>query len=111
MNYEFKVGDKVVTTRSRVIGTVIRITPKRKDVVVDFGNYQSIFRPDGWQKGEDIWSSMSTIIEPLTPEIEREIKQNIIINKCKKLFKIKERNLTFDQAARILEVLEDEDNG
>lgn len=109
MSYEFKVGDKVVTTRSRAVGTVIRITPKRKDVVVDFGNYQSVFRSDGWQKGADVWSA--TIIEPLTPEIEREIKQNTIINKCKKLFQAKERNLTFDQAARILEVLEDEDNG
>lgn len=109
MSYEFKVGDKVVTTRSRAVGTVIRITPKRKDVVVDFGNYQGTFRPDGWEKGGDVWSA--TIIEPLTPEIEREIKQNTIINKCKKLFQAKERNLTFDQAARILEVLEDEDNG
>ena len=106
----FKVGDKVVTTRSRAVGTVIRITPKRKDVVVDFaGNYQRVFRSDGLERGGDIWSA--TIIEPLTPEIAREIKQNIIINKCKRLFRIKERNLTFDQAARILEVLEDEDNG
>lgn len=109
MNYEFKVGDKVVTTRSRVIGTVIRITPKRKDVVVDFGNYQSTFLPDGWERGGDIW--FATIIEPLTPEIEREIKQNIIINKCKTLFHNKEKYLTFDQASRILEVLEDENNG
>lgn len=105
----FKVGDKVVTTRSRVVGTVIRITPKRKDVVVDFGNYQRVFGSDGWEKGADVWSL--TMIEPLTPEIAREIKQNIIINKCKRLFRIKEKNLTFDQAARILEVLEDEDNG
>ena len=107
MNYEFKVGDKVVTTRSRVVGTVIRITPKRKDVVVDFGNYQSIFRSDGWQKGSDIWSV--TIIEPLTPEIEQEIKEKRIIYKCKTIFHNKEKYLTFDQAARILEVLEDEE--
>ena len=107
MNYEFKVGDKVATTRPYTVGTVIRITPKRKDVVVDFGGYQNTFSPDGWQKGADVW--YGTMIKPLTPEIEQEIKQNIIINKCKKLFQNKERNLTFDQATRILEVLEDEE--
>ena len=109
MNYEFKVGDKVVTARSRVVGTVIRITPKRKDVVVDFGSYQTTFRRDGWEKGGDIWSS--SMIELLTPEIEQEIKEKRTIYKCKTLFHNKEKYLTFDQAARILEVLEDEDNG
>lgn len=37
---EFNVGDKVVMSNRmsrKTIGTVIKITEKRKDVVVDFG--------------------------------------------------------------------------
>ena len=109
MDYEFKVGDKVATTRSHTIGTVIRITPKRKDVVVDFGGYQNTFDPNGWQKGVDVW--YGTMIKPLTPEFEQQIKEEAVVKKCNRIFDEKRKNLTFDQAVRILEVLEDENNG
>lgn len=105
----FKVGDRVVRdynsrTGEGTVGTVIKITPKRRDVVVDYGNYKETYGQDGWSKGGDAWSH--SYIGMLTPEIEKKIYELNIINKCKKVFSNKSKELTAEQAKRILEVLE-----
>jgi hypothetical protein len=105
METEFKVGDKVVRNLNHSgalsVGTIVRITPKRKDVVVDYGNYEEIYDNRGWQKSDSIWSR--SFITLLTSEIEKEIEDRRIIAKCKSEFgKV---TLTADQAAKILEIL------
>lgn len=67
------------------------------------------FGSNGWQKGTDVW--YGTMIKPLTPEFEQQIKEEAVVKKCNRIFDEKRKNLTFDQAVRILEVLEDENNG
>jgi hypothetical protein len=47
---EFNVGDKVVRSNGlsrKNIGTIIRVTEKRKDVVVDFGSYKLTYDMNG----------------------------------------------------------------
>jgi len=56
---DFKVGDKVVRNYkydlgSVSIGTVIKITPKRNDIIVDYGHYKETYNKDGYTKG-DVW--------------------------------------------------------
>lgn len=104
----FKVGEKVVSNSysnsSKTIGTVIRVTQKRKDVVVDFGNYEETYNKDGKSKNNEIW--FRSYIEPLTPELEKEIYDNRLIRKCIKVFE--NSTLNADQAKKILEILENE---
>ena len=104
---EFKVGDKVISSAvsgfgSQVIGTVVKITEKRKDVVVDFGNYKETYDRTGWQKGGDIWYKSK--IQLVTPEIEKDIRQKSLIRECKEKFK--NTKITYEQAVKILEILE-----
>jgi hypothetical protein len=105
---EFNVGDKVVRDNGmsrKNIGTIIRITEKRKDVIVDFGSYKLIYNMNGWEKNCDIWAR--SYIKLLTPEIEEEIRQTEIIKKCRIVFD--KKKITADQAERILAILlEDE---
>ena len=57
---KFAVGDKVVLNYRKVlnptIGTVIRVTDKRNDVVVDFDGFQQTFDCYGRSKSDDILS-------------------------------------------------------
>ena len=111
---DFKVGDKVVRNYGKYkvnigsisMGTVIRITPKRNDIVVDYGHYQETYNKDGYTKGS-VWNM--SFIKILTPEIEKEIndiKNDIkTIEKCKNIFENKSSKLTVDQAEKILEIL------
>ena len=101
MDKPFEVGDEVVTQRGRV-GKVVRITPKTKRVVVDFGNYENRFYQDGRQITDDVW--FRTSIMHMTPEIRREIEDHKTIQHCKDVFE--KTCLTAEQARRILEVLE-----
>lgn len=105
-NLNLKIGDKVIRNyRSRYptsIGTVVNITKKRGDVVVDYGNYKETYTSDGWQRGGDIWSR--SCIQLLTPEIEEEIRQSNLIKKCRDAFE-KKKDLTATQAEKILEIL------
>ena len=105
-NPKFKIGDKVIrnwrTGYPTLIGTVINITPKRGDVVVDYGNFKETYSSDGWQKGGDVWTK--SIIQLLTPEIEENIRQINMIRKCRDTFE-KKKDLSADQAERILEIL------
>ena len=104
----FKIGDKVIRNYKNSlptsIGTVVNITQKRGDVVVDYGNYKETYRSDGWQKGGDIWTQSS--IQLLTPEIEERIRRINLIRKCRNI--VEKKNLTADQAERILAILTEE---
>ena len=107
---DFKVGDKVIANHfggmeTRSIGTIVKITPKRQDIVVDFGNYQETFDKTGWEKGSNIWYKSS--IELLTPEIEKELQDAAMIRKCKDVFS--KTKLTPELAKKILEVLNEVD--
>ena len=110
-NEEFKVGDKVIrnytTPNGRyIIGTVVKITDKRKDVVVDYGNFKETYNSTGTQKGGgSIWST--SFIQLLTPEIEESIRKSRLISQCKKEFEAK-KDLTLEQAEKILEILREE---
>lgn len=110
----FKVGDKVIRNyRSGVpasIGTVVNITKKRSDVVVDYGHYKETYCSNGWQRGGDIWTRSN--IELLTTEIQEDIRKTILIQKCQNTF-AKKKDLTADQAERILAILAEgtEDEG
>lgn len=103
---EFNVGDKVVGSYGmsrKNIGIIIRVTEKRKDVVVDFGSYKLTYDRNGWEKNCNAWSR--SYIKPLTPEIEEEIRQAEIINKCWVVFDKNKSKITADQAERILTIL------
>lgn len=99
-----KVGDKVISgyPHSVSIGTVVNITPKSKDIVVDFGGYKETFGCDGWSKGDGFFS---TKIRLLTPEIEKEIEEYILVKKCRN--KVEQCKLTGEQAKKILQILEE----
>ena len=104
-----KIGDKVIRNYGNSlptsIGTVVNITKKRDDYVVDYGNYKETYRYDGWQRGGDIWTQSH--IQLLTPEIEEHIRQINLIRKCRDTFN--KKDLTAEQAEKILEILEDND--
>ena len=106
---EFKVGDRVVRNYNGKqctgdIGTVIKITPKRKNIIVDFGNYKETYGSSGFAKSTDAWNMSH--IEPLTPEMEDHMKKNALIRKCERVFE--KTDITFEQAKKILEILESE---
>ena len=108
---KFAVGDKVVLNYRKVlnptIGTVIRVTDKRKDVVVDFDGFQQTFDCYGRSKSDDIW--YFSYIELLTPAMEQDIEDNLVIAKCKKMMK-DTILINADQTARIIAILEEEHN-
>ena len=66
-NLNLKIGDRVIKNYENslptAIGTVVNITEKRGDYVVDYGNYKETYRYDGCQRGVDVWN-MSHIILP-----------------------------------------------
>ena len=105
-NLNLKIGDRVIRNYNNSlptsIGVVVNITQKRGDYVVDYGNYKETYRYDGWQRGGDVWSRSR--IQLLTPEIEERIRQINLVRKCRDEFN-KKKNLTVDQATRILEIL------
>lgn len=110
----FKVGDKVIRDcrngMTALIGTVVNITKKRGDVVVDYGRYKEAYRSDGTEIGVSAWRAST--IQLLTPEIQEEIRRGNLIWKCRNTFKEK-KDLTADQAERILAILAEgtEDEG
>lgn len=99
----FKVGDKVSRNGTACIGTVIKITEKRKDVVVDFGNFKETYNLHGSQKGADVWTSSHIYL--LTPELQQEIKDARMVRKCKDLLDEAKDNLTADKARKIIKFL------
>ena len=103
----FKVGDKVSLNKGLTIGTVIRLTEKRQDVVVDFGKFCQKFSQTGRSLGGDVWHF--DYIYPLTDELKQKVYDERIVTKCKKLLSdIKNYNITPDKARKIIEFFEQE---
>lgn len=82
------------------IGTVINITPKKKDIKVDFGSYMMTFGFDGWTHS-DVWNMQR--IEKWTPEKQKIIDDKMAIRKCRKMFE--DIKLTPDMAREITSIL------
>lgn len=99
---EFCVGDKVICGDR--VGIITSITPKRKDIKVDFGDYALVFRADGWTYG-DIWNKQH--IAKWTPEGQKKIDDALAIRRCRKLFDkaSMEKTLTPDMAREIIKIL------
>ena len=98
----YKVGDKVCIERTTTIGTIVKITEKRGDIVVDFGSYKDTYRKDGWTRG-DIWSARHII--PLTDELQKQIDEKKLIRKCRDAFE--KASLDAEKAEKILAILGD----
>jgi uncharacterized membrane protein len=109
-NLNLKIGDRVIrnygNSLTTSIGIVTNITEKRGDYVVDYGNYKETYRCDGWRRSGDIWSRSH--IQLLTPEIEEQIRQINLVSKCRDAFE-KKKDLTADQAEKILAILNSEE--
>lgn len=103
---EFKVGDRVVFDGKyyKEIGVVKRITPKKGDIIVDFGKYESRFDKYGWRNPNDPWAC-SKIVH-LTEETKKIVLDEIAIKKCKQLFDEKRNLITADVARGIIEILD-----
>ena len=102
---ELKIGDKVVSQNKyqKAIGIVVKITPKRKDITVDFGNYTITFDSRGWERSPDHWSKK--YIEKCTFELEETVKCEQLRYKCIRLFDAQKYTLTHDQVKEILTIL------
>lgn len=104
----FTVGQKVVKVRYNEyvdFGTVARITTKKKEVVVNFGNYERRFNPDGLEKNPSEYQPAKII--PMTPEIQKEIDNDRKVEECKAMFEKWSDYLTTDQCERIMKILEE----
>ena len=102
----FEIGDKVYKTGYASIyeiGTVVKISPKRHDVTVDFGKYKDIFTSSGWLKGQSAFGIVRIL--HLTPEAEKMINDENTIRKCKELFS--NTLLSANKAERIIAILEE----
>ena len=102
----FNVGDKVSRNRTSCIGTVVKITDKRKDVVVDYGSFKETYREDGMLRGCDVWNVI--YIVPLTKELQQKIEDEKMVRKCKALLDRAKRKVSTDNAKRIIEFLTNE---
>ena len=106
----FKVGDRVVNNYHnggcKKIGTIIKITEKRGDVVVDYGYFQERYDRTGWEKSDNYF--YRSHITLLTPEIEEELRKEEVINECKQ--EMEHTEITYEMAVKILEVFEDEEH-
>lgn len=102
---ELKIGDKVVSQDKyqKAIGIIVKITPKRKDITVDFGNYTITFDNRGWEKGTDCWSKK--YIKKCTHELEQVIECEQLRAKCNRLFDEQKNSLTHNQVKEILTIL------
>lgn len=99
---KFCVGDKVICGGR--VGIITSITPKRKDIKVDFGGYTSVFGADGWTHG-DVWN-MQHIVR-WTPEGQKKIDDALAIRRCRDLFDkaSMKKTLTPDMARDIIKIL------
>ena len=106
---EFYAGQKVVIKTRHgygMVGTVLKITEKRKDVVVQFPTCKVTYNERGFERGADVWS-MSYIV-PHTEDIEKEIAHAKKIDKCVELLDTmigKAKKLTDGQLDDIISAL------
>lgn len=103
MKNEFKVGDKVSYNGSARFGTVVKITDKRKDVVVKFDTFTETYNSNGWNKSKDPYDTH--YIVPLDEELIKQLKGEALVMRAKKLLDEAKKNLTPDKARKITEFL------
>ena len=99
---KFCVGDKVICGDR--VGIITNITPKRKDITVDFKNYTLVFGADGWTRG-NVWDMDH--ITKWTPEEQKKIDDISAMRRCKNLFEksFRDKMLTPDMARDIIKIL------
>lgn len=106
---KFDVGTRVYTICNldpKRMGVVKSITPTGR-INVEFsnelgGSFTVQFTKNGtYGKGYFI-----TYLEVLTPEIEEEIKQQDVVFKAQRLLKLMGKNLSFEEALKIIEIYE-----
>lgn len=99
---KFCVGDKVICDDR--VGIITKITPKRKDITVDFEGYTMTFGFDGWTHG-DVWH-MQHIVK-WTPEGQKKIDDISAMRRCQNLFEksFRDKMLTPDMARDIIKIL------
>ena len=98
-----KVGDKVIYERRGMesIVTVTKVTPTGR-IRIDFIDGQ--FDKYGWKIGGDIW--FCPRIKRATPEDIKRIEQkNTILEACKLCQTISTKNLSYEKALKIIEIL------
>ena len=108
-DYRFHIGDKVVENYNKKAwknntGTVIKITPKRKDITVDYGMYKKTYTKSGFLKNGG-WDT--SYIDVITPEMEKNMEERAFIRRCIDVFNTSEINI--DQARKILAILTDKE--
>lgn len=101
----FKVGDRVSLNRTVYFGTVVSVSPKRRDVTVDFGHFKAVYDSDGWRKGQRSWDT--EYIVPVTEELRKKLADEAAVSKCKRLMHEMQSKITADQARRIIAILEE----
>lgn len=113
MNEELNVnvGDEVLyrpSSYSRIekISTVTKVTPTGR-IRIDKSTNQ--FDKYGRQMGNVGWEGRDYIYI-LTPEKKEELLRKNEISKCICVFEKKKNNLTFEQAVKILEILNGDGN-
>lgn len=99
----FKVGDRVVDSRSEKIGRVVSVSPKRGDVLVEYDNYRQTYDSMGHKLGCDLF--YRSHISELTPEIYQHLNDKAAIENCKRLFDQMRNSLTEEQARKIRDIL------
>lgn len=104
-----KVGDRVALytrgyRRNASITKVTSVTPTGRIKVEDYNNIQ--FNKYGMEMGQkDSWIPRA-LLKELTPELEREIKEEEVIRKC--FYKMQcVKKLSYMQAVKILEALDE----
>jgi hypothetical protein len=102
MSLEVKAGDKVVIHAhyGRATAEVLEIT-SAGDIRLTTGR---LYSPTGYLKTRD--TRNNSWIEPLTPEIEEDMRRNrVIANAWQAMYDT--RSLTYEQAVAILRILSD----
>lgn len=105
----FEPGQKVVIkTRNGygMVGTVLKITEKRKAVVVQFPTCKISYDEEGFERGAKVWE-MSYIV-PYNEDVEKEIAHKNKAVNCRKLLEVATRNVngfTDEQLDNIISVL------
>ena len=104
--YEFKVGDRIYTSMDE-IGTVVSITPTGRYNVEFDGCGKSQFLHSRREVGRDGYHM--NLLYHLTEKDEQRIRRKRAIYNCSRLFERTVNKLSYDQAMRILKILEEVD--
>lgn len=98
---DVKVGDRVLVYGrwNKSLHTVEKITPKG-NIRISNGTLYDI---RGSEKTKDAWNR--TTIVPLTPELENELRKEVLVNKTIEVMHTIQ-TITYDQAIKVREILD-----